>query len=67
MEEDLLNIRDFENCKNITQTYSGHERDLIDVLKEDLESIDLEENKKEAKTEEFDPNDLLDHNFKAYK
>ena len=63
-EEDLLDIRDFENIRNVTNTYAGHKREVIDILKEDLDNNDYKEI---IKIEEYDPKELLNPNFKAYK
>lgn len=67
IEEDLLDIRDFENVNKVTNTYAGHKRQVIDLLREDLENTTYPEGPGDLKTEDFDPKELMDVNFEAHK
>lgn len=55
---------DFQNVDTIKQTYSGAERQVIDILREELDKADYV---KEIDEPSYDPKELLDPNFQSYK
>ena len=39
-ESELLDARDFENVDKVTKTYAGYERDIIDILRDEIDKAD---------------------------
>ena len=59
-----MDARDFENVDKETYTYAGYQREVIDLLRGEIDSADYLEGIPE---EDYDPKKLLDINFPAYK
>jgi hypothetical protein len=62
--EDLLDTRDFENVNIVVNTYAGHKRDIIDLLKEEIDAADYLEGIEEV---DYDPKLLNNPSFPSFR
>ena len=62
--EDLTGVMDFQNADTIKQTYTGAEREVVDILRDELDKADYLNG---IENPIYDPKELLDPNFQSYK